>query len=217
MSATDIKTRPILFKGEMVRAILGGQKTQTRRIMKPQPTLEGDRYIWGKTGIFVDAPLIEYKCPYGRASNRLWVKETWYQGTEKLWYKADIEDLSQCGISGWKSSMFMPRTASRITLEVVKVRVERLQDISEEDAIAEGIRRIGDTFPQSGDFWKKGPNFYTIEYPGWSFNAPTAKECFAHLWDSINGKSYPWSANPWLWVVEFKRVDAIATQQEVTA
>ncbi|HEY9749835.1 MAG TPA: hypothetical protein V6C63_14215 [Allocoleopsis sp.] len=227
MSATPIKERPILFSGPMIRAILEGRKTQTRRIIKLPSWSTNDwsdfetdgkeaEIICANTGCLASIP-----CPYGQVGDRLYCRETWskslpeWQIEAPYIYRADhLDPKGDAQPIKWKPAIHMPKEASRITLEITDVRVQRLQEISEEDAIAEGIRLIGDTFPHGGDFWKKGPNFYTIEYPGWSFNAPTAKECFAHLWDSINGKTYPWGSNLFVRAVSFKR---IAQQTEVTA
>lgn len=215
-----MKERPILFSGPMVRAILEGRKTQTRRVVKPQP-----EFVWGSgnngeahvryPGGTQPDPWI--KCPYGQVGDRLWVRETW--GTferygipvdrdlDKLAYRADggafVPDM------GWKPSIHMPRWASRLTLEIVSVRVERLQDISVGDALAEGIRcpDCGYTARDSGihldhaiciNKWLQASK---AEDVGWH---PAIEE-FSELWDSINGEG-SWNANPWVWVVEFKVV-----------
>jgi hypothetical protein len=185
-----MKERPILFSGPMVQAILDGRKTQTRRVVKPQPE------YWEQTGgyhypldkkPYRGAPvgrvrsIDEYRCPYGQPGDRLWVRETWHQyaGGEVI-YRADYGPESyQAGAKGWRPSIFMPRWASRITLEITGVRVERVQDISADDARAEGVS-APDVLPRSK---------------------------FATLWDSINAKrGYGWDMNPWCWCVEFKAV-----------
>nr|WP_290224010.1 hypothetical protein [Trichocoleus desertorum] len=240
---TAIKERPILFSGAMVRAILRGEnpKTQTRRVIKlpSWSTKNWDDFetdgkeaqiICANTGCLASIP-----CPYGKAGDRLWVRETWspvqptasgelaYDGARlieldgypiEVWYRADGEMgiLCQADPEGprWKPSIHMPRKVGRITLEVAQVRVERLQDISEEDAIAEGVAfenpspDINPNFRRWFDYQGKE---YGFSSPVWSFRS---------LWDSINGKTYPWESNPWLRVVEFKRIDgAIAAQTEV--
>lgn len=226
---TAVKERPILFSGAMIRAILEGRKTQTRRVIKKQPpehvtdiVERGKYWQWhynnnpDPNSEFPDGLLeiVNLKSPYGNIGDRLWCKETWaehpdgvenegwvYRATDPGW------DDEETGLK-WKPSTQIPRSASRITLEITGVRVERLQDISEEDAKAEGVRRIGDNFPNCKTSFSDGPNFYSIEYPDWSFNAPTAKECFAHLWDSVNtDRGYSWDSNPFVWVVEFKRIE----------
>jgi len=196
---------PIPFTTEMVKAILDGRKTMTRRVVKPQPTLKR----WMENGVEVglwewlhdcnwwyknlsDESGIEQYCPYGQVGDRLWVRETWfpkmlYTPCDCL-YKADTPNQARPeGYIGrsWKSSMFMPRWASRITLEITNIRVERLREIMPEDAIREG-------------------------YP---FNAPEAESrdtyinWFRTLWDSINAKrGYSWSDNPWVWIIEFRKV-----------
>ncbi len=177
---------PILFSAAMVKAILEGRKTQTRRVIKPQPihNIKHREYI-----AVIDGS--KKQCPYGQPGDRLWVRETWqlseeagmyYPETGRLpdtlcEYAADYSEVERKDGGPWKPSIFMPRWASRITLEVVKVRVERLQDMSYEDAVAEGIDHI---YPQG-------------------------RLQFRMLWDSINAKrGYGWDVNPWVWVVEFK-------------
>lgn len=202
--------RPILFSGPMVRAILSGAKTQTRRVVKPQPHAEitsfceiipggGDwKPAWSSSRRSVEMlhsgeSMVFNKtlrCPYGQPGDRLWVRETCAvprnsQDREKVLYKAD-EMFDGCarGDLGfkWRPSIHMPRWASRIDLLVKDVRVERLQEISEEDAIAEGVV----------------PPIGSVDVRAWVL--------FRRLWDSINAAKHPWSSNPWVWVVEFERV-----------
>ncbi len=184
--------RPILFSAPMVRALLAGTKTQTRRVVKGWP-LE-----WLKPGMFTP----EYvalpengACPYGQPGDRLWVREAWTTHacfdhirageltTRSLHYQAD--GRIQTGRN--RAAMHMPRWASRITLEVTGVRVERLQDISEADAQAEGcaLECMTPTGDDSGS---------AIHGPGG----------YMALWESINGPG-SWDANPRVWVVEFRR------------
>jgi hypothetical protein len=158
----------------------------------------------------------EAHCPYGQPGERLWVRETFlHEPADYCWeasvsipvrpamtiYRADA-DPTGSGTAGWKSPIHMPRSLSRITLEIESVRVERLQDISEADALAEGVERI---FPA----WHPadtGPNHYTAEGPERvSLNQPTAAGAFRSLWTFINGEG-SWTANPWVWVLAFKRV-----------
>jgi len=212
MTMTNLKERPILFSGAMVRAILAGEKTQTRRVVKPQfgpeampaemcaETAEG----WQTSGhsgrwwddCNGDADAAVY-CPYGKPGDRLWVRETFncmYTNEEMKTIKvADLNDGDlvyradgeyDYGVFGpWQPSIFMPRWASRITLEITDVRVERLQDISEADAWAEGC--LGTDDDVTG-----GISGYREYYK---------------LWESINGKTAPWASNPWVWVLTFKR------------
>ncbi|WP_339503944.1 hypothetical protein [Pseudomonas sp. RL_105y_Pfl2_101] len=175
--------------------------------------------IFGSTEAECAKELEEYApCPYGRRGDRLWVRETWYcdhfevmrgpylkpddlnigealdDGT--LVYAADGLTPYEADQPIWKPSIHMPRWASRILLEITGVRVERLQDITEGQAVAEGVRLMRD----GSDTWvsREGPGNLVTPWP-------TAKEAFSDLWNSINGPD-AWEANPWVWVVEFKRV-----------
>lgn len=190
-----VKERPILFKAEMVRAILEGRKTQTRRMLKVQPLDVLPMNIpdaWVTLETRDPEPHGRHiKCRFGKVGDRLWVRETWYHANPieetpgYVSYRADGEFIEFYKKQGckWKPSIFMPRWASRITLEIVSVRIERLQDITENDAVAEGV--MGDE----------------TEY-----DQATPKMCYAALWEKINGPG-SWDANPFVWVVEFKRVD----------
>lgn len=216
-----MKERPILFSGQMVRALLSGAKTQTRRIVKPQPEAEhGGEPYWFIGGYrawtYRDTQDTLRKggkvlpCPYSQRGDRLWVREAWARDDEDgaLFYRADVglggdaDDWERNRLDGvpryrWRPSIHMPRLASRITLEVTGVRVEQLQDISEADAIAEGVN----PFPgvrQDDDaaaFNRIGP----VDMDSF----PIAR--YAALWESINGPG-SWDANPWVWVVEFKKI-----------
>ncbi len=214
-----MKERPILFSTPMVRAILAGTKTQTRRVVKAAPPPGAQRVIrpfagvrlqWAATDphdmeqgqlVLGDVP----RYPYGQPGDRLWVREAWravwssdhepprnFDESYRFWYEADTP--LQDGYGKLRPSIHMPRCASRITLEVTGVRVERLQDISEADALAEGIERC-----QDGKF----PNY--LSPSGYAGN-PVAS--YRTLWESINGTG-SWDANPWVWVVEFKRAEGI--------
>jgi hypothetical protein len=218
--------RPILFSGPMVRALLDGTKTQTRRLVKPQPpaghnfagfttwsTHRADegKAVWGAGDVRAmlhDAH--RARCPFGRPGDTLWVRETWARDDEdgSLLYRADVgkggdaddwernrtEGVARCR---WRPSIHMPRSASRITLEITDVRVERLQEISYEDALAEGMRDPGMTppFPWPSD---ETPTEFArrTRYP---------QRSFAELWESLNGPG-SWAANPWCWAISFRRV-----------
>lgn len=174
-TAMQIKERPILFSGEMVRAILDGRKTQTRRVVKgiALDWLAPDMF----TPRFVASPENDL-CQYGKVGDRLWVRETFQPYGDGYAYRATPAIPEN---HNWKPSIFMPRAASRITLEITNVRVERLNEISDKDAEAEGV-----------EAWSNSGNS-----PAWKF------QC---LWDRINGKKYPWSSNPWVWVIEFRKI-----------
>lgn len=208
-----MKERPILFSGSMVRAILAGKKNQTRRIVQsPARNMQregmevikhrppGDTWykdhVWsmrGRTGVWGDYTDARFKelCPYGAPGDRLWVRETFHscphcpqhQPRGYTAYRSDEKPLPpKCAAHGWRPSIFMRRHASRITLEVTDVRVERLQAITEADACAEGI------------------------------GSPLTRDCkvpvYAGLWDSINAKRGSWASNPWVWVIEFRRIES---------
>lgn len=206
-----MKERPVIFNGEMVRAILDGRKTQTRRVINPQPTLsERTGFNWKGAAYGIGSTYRDtvrnfancFKtCPFGQVGDRLWVRETFqgplipedelseylganpdkFQSPAYCEYAADggakpeYVDSDENTRYGWRPSIHMPRWASRITLEITAVRVERLQDISKADAIAEG-----------------GTEHFNIDW-------------FGPLWASIYGVD-SWNANPWVWVIEFRRV-----------
>jgi hypothetical protein len=219
---TAVKERPILFSGPMVRAILDGRKTQTRRIIKPQPhPLNGNFEVCHYYGSHIDRHGIQQpdddlsfgicdvdgewgiKCPFGQDADHLWVRESWsvsniYDNVSpsnicvnlpkgpgrpptKVLYPA-TDSISDC--IRRRPSIHMPRWASRITLEISGVRVERLQNISLKDAIAEGVE------------WNSSPTRQGNTNP---------KSAFKHLWEQINGEG-AWHANPWVWVIEFKKI-----------
>ncbi|HEM7398295.1 TPA: morphogenetic protein [Citrobacter farmeri] len=198
-----MKERGMIFNGEMVRAILDGRKTQTRRIMKPQPVLNGNFYevygaAWSK-GIrsvpAIPGHSLSARCPFGAVSDRIWVRETFEPipdheepvGCSQILYAADIPFPNR----KWTPSIHMPRCASRITLEITGVRVERLNSISQEDAQAEGMELTG---------WRP-----TYSDPDSGGEVWTPYDNFAQLWESIYGEE-SWQANPWVWVIEFKVV-----------
>lgn len=183
----------------MVQAILDGRKTQTRRVVKDKTLQENN----GKHD--EEFLLLTMKnCPYGKVGDVLWVRETFayyvdeagYTHFDKYIYKADNSDVCfrhadgfSTGKSGWKPSIFMPKSACRIFLEITSIRVECLQDISEEDAKAEGVNRTN-----AVNEWYFMENVY---------NTDSALIAFERLWQSINGS---WNDNPWVWVIEFKQV-----------
>lgn len=187
-----MKERPMLFSGPMVRAIIEGQKTVTRRVAKPikHPDL-GNIYAPGALVLESEPQhVIERACPYGQPGDRLWVRETWADvrtpaSLIKAIYRADWPHKNP-STQPWKPSIHMPRWVSRILLEITAVRVERLHAITNEQCIAEGCRGGHGSIP------------------GYIYNA-TPQEHFRHIWESTGGDYF---ANPWVWVVEFKRVEA---------
>lgn len=197
--------KPILFKDEMIRAILEGRKTQTRRVVKGAPVnmvrfIGADDKPTGEFGACLTHDLVinkHVRCPYGKPGDRLWVRENFLQlmhgqvtdGRVKYCASIDPRSTGTPKNDGYwwrkRPSIHMPRWASRITLEITDVRVERLQDISSADAKAEGVA--------------------TPDLNDWCDDSKWVSQ-FAWLWRSINGPD-SWDANPWVWVVEFKRVD----------
>jgi len=217
--------RPILFSGPMVRALLDGTKTQTRRVVKPMPKWAKQFPICKPEGMKADHEIlwwngehehvgVSQSCPYGKVGDRLWVREAhtihsthgqhriddhrwgpwdglptrFNEDRTKIAYFREGFDRSFCG--KWKPSIHMPRWASRLTLEITDVRVERLQDISEPDAMAEGAEPCA-----NGVWFDRNP----------AFAGSDAKGAYYALWEAINGKG-SWAANPWVWVVSFEVV-----------
>lgn len=197
----EVKERGMIFNDEMVRAILGGNKTQTRRIVEEK--------FYGRA---VAAELLAKHCPYGQPGDRIWVRETYrvhgkatdvatlvYRASVRnSWteqtHRVPVEVCNKPVSEKWTPSIHMPRWASRILLEITNVRVERLNDISECDAGAEGVPPAGSLLPDYPE---------TFLTPKGDF--AMAKVAFQRLWESIYGEE-SWNANPWVWVIEFKRI-----------
>lgn len=251
-----MKEHPILFSGPMVRAILDGRKTQTRRVVKPQPDLSGFetyRPIDGRR--YTEQNAAEARCssdgwyfgipgmstgpwrrPYGQPGDRLWVRETFNWSSDELLlpkenhrrcperaayaaknvvWRADGERRHpEHGEAIWKPSIHMPRWASRITLEITNVRVERLQEISEQDAETEGVGCDEERRIEGG----AGPLYYPCTACSGNPRGiaelchPTARgkpwRCeFAQLWDALNSmRGFGWSTNPWVWCISFQKL-----------
>lgn len=207
-AANRPKERPILFTPDMARAILDGRKTQTRRIIKHLPagvaTIWHDGAEWNVENAAGNTWLGRLTCPYGNPGDHLWVRETWAKQLDgKIIYRADHENwqLADYTTTGaWRPSIHMPRAASRITLQITDIRAHRLHDITEADAIAEGLHF---TVPNSG------PNIYYDNYhtSGWldpeMLNNPIAS--YLTLWGKINGP-HSWRQNPWVWAITFKPI-----------
>lgn len=197
-----MKERGMIFNGEMVRAILDGRKTQTRRPIKWKQTRfteigereDGSKWPWSEDA--EHACDFWHPCPFGAVGDRIWVRETWArynidQNSYDIAYRATTPaDWPEEG--RWRPSIHMPRWACRITLEITDVRVERLNAISQEDAQAEGMELTG---------WRP-----TYSDPDSGGEVMTPYDNFAELWLSIYGEEN-WLANPWVWVIEFKRVE----------
>lgn len=221
------RERPILFQGAMVRALLAGTKTQTRRAIAPQPDVgEGFggsvrlRFKTRRGDLLLDEALDSPEphtylglCPYGRSGDRLWVRENGWERPERTpkmmregadtwepyYFDADgITDLEAEDFKAWgfkrRPSIHMPRRACRILLEITEVRVQRLQEINADEAMAEGIVRL----PDGG---------YASGADGRHYHASSAWYSYAALWESINGAG-SWEANPWVWAVSFRRIES---------
>lgn len=203
-----MREHPILFSGAMVRALLDGAKTQTRRVVKPQPVygdVAGTFASWmfkkrhaSGHWLYPNArSIILSECPHGQIGDRLWVRETFFpspasHGGGNHYKATEVDDFLPT--MPWKPSIHMPRAASRITLEVTGVRVERLQDISEADAIAEGLTPA---IVAGQTLWEL-PNGAKVADP---------RRAYCALWDSLNAaRGYGWDVNPYVWIVEFKRI-----------
>lgn len=235
-----MKEGPILYTGEMVRALMDDRKTQTRRVLKiqqPSPDhslvkLQGEhfgKYYWAvrdKQSPELICPITAsqiFTCPYGQPGDRLWVRETFYAYGEwqlafddcgkLVWHfidmtletgkqyqymaPSDVRKRRQAGVLGWwkRPSIFMPRIASRILLEVTDVRVERLQEISAEDVTAEGVLTAGESM--WGSRWWLGVPDQAIA---------DAVALYRELWERINGPG-SWESNPWVWAISFKMLE----------
>lgn len=223
----DCVQLPILFDGEGVRALLEGRLWQTRRVVRSQP-MPGQGMVnaaycghpdkWLRDGTCGKLDKVtEWRCPYGRAGDLLWVRESWAQPTSldpgPTFYRADYpscvpahyENVPPATDIRWRASIHMPRSACRITLEVTSVRAERLRDASEDDAIAEGLHciEIGSGYPNC---YSATPATWAqvVEQEADAYEDP--KLAFRDLWQSAIG-ARGWKANPWVWVVSFRPLE----------
>jgi len=219
-----MKFIPILFSTPMVQAIIEGRKTMTRRVMKPRLIESDNCFHWNR---WINQPFNNPECcPYGQVGDVLWVRETFFGYNEedenKYLYFADSKDsrpfgfsdsycANEWGISNkeiwpkWKPSLFMPKAACRIFLKITEIRVKRLQDISEEDAIREGIDSLVDHRLKSEPIrYASYCDFDNPKDPALYTSCPI--NSFETLWQSINGKD-SWEANPWVWVICFERIE----------
>ncbi|HBS3676301.1 TPA: hypothetical protein MAG16_003595 [Klebsiella quasipneumoniae subsp. similipneumoniae] len=214
-----MKERGMIFNGEMVRAILDGRKTQTRRPIKWKQTRfteigereDGSKWPWSEDA--EHACDFWHPCPFGAVGGRIWVRETWArynidQNSHDIAYRATTpEDWPEEG--RWRPSIHMPRWASRILLEITNVRVERLNAISEEDAQREGVHTevwdqtvVARNYAARDEFFQ----FWSEDMPHYVEMNQLYRSSFRSLWESIYGAEN-WLANPWVWVIEFKRVE----------
>ena len=207
------KEHPILFSAPMVRAILNGTKTQTRRIFKglTPPQCNGLHTCIVEDGVakfHLNGKLAMHsgewtQSPYGQPGDRMWVKETFAYTDHTIneqpgyVFRATDPDWSEMEGFKWKPSIHMPRKASRITLEIAAVRVERLQDIKAADCIAEGID------PHTFNVGMGTVTTFRNYLTGATNSA--AYQSYQSLWESINGPD-SWNQNPWVWVIQFKRI-----------
>lgn len=232
-----MKEHPILMSAPMALATLALRKSQTRRVVNPQPTLDYHYTAWETPESYswttCDPLNVKYpatqrhvvRCPYGQPGDRLWVREScfhwgrWWKdgftksGRQRWRFRKEgpgavVFDRSHAQVADkttaretcmfWRRpSIHMPRWASRMTLEITEVRVQRLQSLSEVDAIAEGIERLGE-FPNITP-WRN----YAVRQPAGARNFSTPLRSYVSLWEAIHGPG-SWEANPWVWAVSFK-------------
>jgi hypothetical protein len=207
-----MKERPILFSSPMVRALLAGRKTMTRRVLKPQPVFQHGGAVFDAAGgqeDYIEPHWLEEPKPSYAPGDLMWVRETFVnaeangQPTGNVVYRADATDKSGMRWGSitpgdpekevrWKSPIHMPRWASRLTLRITSVKVERLQEISEADAIAEGIERA-----ETAEYWR--------DYSRDPLTCESPRQSFETLWASIHGPG-SWEDNPWVAACTFERI-----------
>jgi hypothetical protein len=214
----QMNEHPIIFSTPMVQAILSGIKTQTRRVVKPQPpeiwnncqklfNPDGSHLGWSffnsKDPDFHGSLKRKREFPYGRIGEQLWVRESFNNDwCDHAIYKANGGSAKEAGYKHeprWKPSIHMPRKLSRIILEITDIRVERVQDITDEDAKAEGVTDLITEL--------RAPTHRTLKKNGTEWALTNLQNEYAYLWDKINGKrGFGWEKNCWVWVIEFKRI-----------
>lgn len=224
-----MKTKPIIFNAEMVKAILDGRKTQTRRVIKPQPEFYGDDcfYTWKNFDPTDDIEklLLEFT-PFGELGDYLWVREKFQYYEEHDVYKFFDGTMmfNSIGVLGatfdkdekpWKPSIFMPKKVCRIFLKITDIRVERVQDVRTREIYKEGcpIYSLEETIKKSYldellniPKAKRAMAMRLMPVDAY-IQRPTAKEWFADLWNSLNEKrGFGWDINPWVWAIEFERI-----------
>lgn len=208
---------PLIFNREMVLSLLAERKTQTRRVLKVQPldiiAMPGKKRDIEWIGHMQKDPPkgLIFRCRHGVPGNRIWVKETW--GIRDCGARVSL--ASEAWPGGWprdrllynadatinfekRSAMFMPRWASRLMLEITRVRVQRLQAISPKDAIAEGLLPVEWPTDRRAEAW-------AVHVDAAAHRDP--RDCYRELWDSLNGKRAPWASNPWIWAIDFRRIE----------
>ena len=230
-----MKERPILMNGEMVLATLDDRKTQTRRVVKlslpstemcPVRMIIDSQSPSGHSWMSDMYGTKHIKCPYGQVGDRLYVRETWATNfprtvkpkdlpdTTQILYRADgIIPSGKDSMTRWESCLHLPKRFARIHLEITAIRVERVQDITPDDIIAEGLDSFCWDYAESDD--GTGDMFmyadHTIEPPKWAADNMTSCECiedvFSWLWDSVSKPEHTWDKNPFVWCVSFKKID----------
>ncbi|MFA5378198.1 MAG: hypothetical protein WC455_20765 [Dehalococcoidia bacterium] len=214
-----MKKHPILMSTTMIQAILDGRKTQTRRVIKPQPTISACGLIlhgaeWLEQYMTSENEIVHigdyskrHRCPYGQVGDHLWCKETW--ASDCTCENPECNGvIYKAGYAGkiipdkWRPSIFLPRKFSRLTLEITEIRVQRVQEITDKEIQAEGVEV---TFFEPGEFGIANPCATgVVDLPNGYTIYTTARGCFTALWNSINGKKYPWESNPYVWAITFK-------------
>lgn len=197
-----MKEHGIIFQDENVRAILDGKKTQTRRIVKPQ--LKHGKHGWqwpsARAQSMVEPRDMNGLSPYGAKGDRMWVRETWQRDNDRIVFRATLDP--KIDFVKWRSPLHLARADARLTLAISEVRIQRVQETTEEDARAEGVPPFFERYDRIGKDQRIAcgdeENFLAIEQPH--------RASYAVMWDEINGDRALWSANPWVWAITFEVV-----------